>query len=262
MNVPYTNEELNRALDFINERLVLQRASTSNLNNALYKAALAILLLSRKYKINPKYFKFSLYKDFKKEVDKIIANLAKQIVDDTISLATFEVEDDEEDIILPIFKESINDNTFKEKIDDYAERFRNEMEVISASSLLLNKTPQNAANELKTLLPIIYGSSFMKIAKIEGIASFEDLKTNYGVGKYATSYNNLNRLVTDTIARSRQKLFINRENKNGANAWYVQRGSSYPCSLCDSNVGIHYKSFDLPPYHPNCVCMAIPLNTN
>ena len=102
----------------------------------------------------------------------------------------------------------------------------------------------------------------MKIAKIEGIASFEDLKTNYGVGKYATSYNNLNRLVTDTIARSRQKLFINRENKNGANAWYVQRGSSYPCSLCDSNVGIHYNSFDLPPYHPNCVCMAIPLNTN
>lgn len=263
MNVPYTKEELNRTLDFINERLSLQRKSTSLLTNAMYKAALLILILSRKYKIEPKMFRFSLNKSLKKQVDKIIDDLAKQIIENTETLAEYGIEEDSEehDTIVSVLDKKTNGETIEDKVYTYTQRFKNEMEVVAASSMSLNKSPQNTANEIKKILPIILSSYLVKQARKENFSSIDDLIINYGIGMYASSFNNLNRLVTNTIAVSRQELFYLRETKNGANAWYVQRGSSYPCSLCDSNVGIHYNSFDLPPYHPNCVCMAIPINT-
>lgn len=46
--------------------------------------------------------------------------------------------------------------------------------------------------------------------------------------------------------------------------YYVLRGSEYPCALCDSYVGFHYKEYedDFPPYHPNCCCYTVPVRRN
>lgn len=263
MNKPYTKEELNRSLEFIEERLSLQRESTSLLKDAIYKAVLAIILLSRKYKIEPKKFKFSLNKTLNKEVDVIISNLIDEVLGNIRELATYGTINDEDEYNLALLwvNTRTNESTITKRITTYTHRLKNEIEVAVAASLLLNKTPQETANIVKTNLHAPFGSILIKTAKEEDLNSYATLVTSYGIGRYSSSFNNINRASIDTIARSRQQLFYLREELNGADSWYVIRGSSYPCSLCDANVGIHKSSFDLPPYHPNCVCMAIPLNT-
>jgi hypothetical protein len=47
---------------------------------------------------------------------------------------------------------------------------------------------------------------------------------------------------------------------NGANGYYVVRGSSYPCEECNSHTGIFYPIDDennRPQYHQNCCCMVV-----
>ena len=49
--------------------------------------------------------------------------------------------------------------------------------------------------------------------------------------------------------------------EDGAVGYYVFRGSSYPCDLCDSACGFHPltdMSF-FPPLHPHCCCGAVPI---
>ena len=48
----------------------------------------------------------------------------------------------------------------------------------------------------------------------------------------------------------------------GTQFYLVKRGSSYPCALCDSMRGIHSGWDELPPYHKNCCCIAIPVTLN
>lgn len=264
MNEPYTESEMERAINFIEERLALQRRCIYLIKNAMYNAALAILDLAKKFNIDPKHFKFSLNQSLDKKVDNIISNLIDSILSDIEDVATFGLSEDNEEsrMMLSWVNISNNGNTIANRIKNYARQFKNEMEVVVAASAFLGKSPKDASNIIKTNLHYPLGSIFVKVAKKEKFSSVQSLEANLNVGKYTSTFNNIKRASLDTIARSRQKLFYHREKANGADSWYVKRSSSCPCTTCDMNVGIHKTNEDLPPYHPNCVCMAIPLNTN
>ena len=47
----------------------------------------------------------------------------------------------------------------------------------------------------------------------------------------------------------------------GAEGFYVMRGSTYPCDYCQSYVGFHQidEAEAFPPQHANCACFAIPV---
>ena len=45
----------------------------------------------------------------------------------------------------------------------------------------------------------------------------------------------------------------------GTETFYVMRGSSYPCNICQEQVGLHTDTESLPPYHKRCCCIAIPV---
>lgn len=45
--------------------------------------------------------------------------------------------------------------------------------------------------------------------------------------------------------------------RNGASGFYSFRGSSYPCSLCDSMVGFHPMSAYVGAWHPHCKCYFV-----
>jgi hypothetical protein len=47
---------------------------------------------------------------------------------------------------------------------------------------------------------------------------------------------------------------------DGAVGYYQLRGSNYPCTICDSEVGLHIGLIDAEPLpHPHCRCIRIPI---
>ena len=79
-----------------------------------------------------------------------------------------------------------------------------------------------------------------------------------GVGISNSAFNSINTLGRYTIGDAWMYDWYDDWNTKGAIGYEVRRGSSYPCSICDSNVGFHTDG-NLPPYHPRCVCIAIPV---
>lgn len=257
----YSNEQLDRALAYLDERLGLQRSATNALQKRLKAAALEIALISQKYQIAPSRFKFSSNRNLKKEVDAVISRLVDDLYDDICMLIVNGESDDEINELLGqwIVSERYG-KTLRQRVSQYAKRFEFEIEPAIAAALLMGKSAREVANVVAAALKAPYTSYLMRTAKEEGLSPIRSQGVTYGNGRYASVFNNLNRVAIDAIGVARSQAFFHEEKTlYGTNAWFVRRGSSYPCSICDIQVGVHNHEFDLPPYHPNCVCLAIPL---
>lgn len=259
MQEPYTREELKRAYDFIEERLMLQRGISSEVKELMYLAALSIAKIAAKYNIEPQSFKFVLNSALNKEVDKVIAQLVKKIIDAICTLAAYDTNEKEKSRTLIYVKQNTYGSNIEQRVRAYAKQYKTEVEIALAASLFFGKKPQETANIIKSNITALHGSKLFETARKENFSAISNYDTKVKNGFYRSSYNNIDRAVTDIIARSRQQLFYEREK---AAMWYVMRGSSYPCDLCDSQVGLHSSASDLPPYHPHCVCIAIPIKTS
>lgn len=257
-NKPYTTEQLKRALDYIKLRLSLQRYASSKIEDLLYVAALKIADVSQRYKALPSKFAFSNNRDLNAEVNRIIEELAEEIYGLTENTCISNVDDKDKKFILPYIRNEYKGSTTEKRIKKYAEQFKSEIEAPIAASIALGLANKDFANKTKAALKAPYTSDLMKYAKREKFSSYTEKL--FGSGTYKSTYANINRVVVDQVARARQQLFEKEEKeKYGTNAWFVKRGSSYPCSLCDMQTGIHTSDFELPPFHPNCVCIAIPI---
>lgn len=62
------------------------------------------------------------------------------------------------------------------------------------------------------------------------------------------------------IAWGWSKYLFDKSEKNGAIAYKVCRGSSYPCPTCEYECSYVHTSLDtLPPYHAHCCCYVVPV---
>lgn len=255
-NKPYTDEELQRALEYIQERLSIQAEARDKLADSLYIAALKLIKLSRKYMESSRSFSFSMNKEFEKQVDAIIDELEDEIYALTETYSSKDTDDEMKKVLLAFVASKIFGKTLKERLPSYGKMFKTEMENLIASASVTKTPYNNVVSSAKTYVKSPKQSTIIRKAESVGFQPTEI----EGLGRIKTSYGNIERVVIDTIARARQTKFQEEEReKHGTNAWYVKRGSSYPCSLCDMQAGIHKSDFELPPYHPNCVCLAIPI---
>lgn len=256
---PFTDEELHRALEYIKERLSIQAEARDKLADSLYIAALKLIKLSRKYMESTKDFSFSMNKELEKNVDAIIDELEEELYSLTETYGTKGADDKTKKILLLYIASKIFGKTLKQRLPSYGKMFKTEVENLIASASVTKTPYNNVVSTAKTFVKNPKQSVIIQKAEKMGFTPNE-----YEVeGTIKISYGNFERVVIDTIARTRQKMYQQEEKeKHGTNAWYVMRGSSYPCSLCDMQKGIHKSDFELPPYHPNCVCLAIPIKIN
>lgn len=260
-NSYYTKEQMQRALNFINERLSLQRSSIKDIQNALKIAAEKIVSISLKYNISPELFKFSSNQRLSFEVSEVLNDLLEELTQIVANYSEYKVEEKNHYYITTtMLNEKYKGATLKDRLRIYVDKFSSEIEPIIAAAFLIgfsrNKTIANIKNNITDLRK----SSLAKVAIENRIYSASNFNESMGSGFTKSSYGNIERVSIDYIARIRQKIYIEEEKNNyGTNAWYVMRGSSYPCDLCDSEVGVHNSDFELPPYHPRCCCLAIPI---
>ena len=141
-----------------------------------------------------------------------------------------------------------------------------DLEAAVAALRHANATMAEAVTKIKTHLHTIYTMP-------EVMAAFKEASTfaatyiqskgvqQGGVGLSNNGSTNVTKMARVTLQMAWMRSYRMDFEESGAVGFYVLRGSSYPCSLCDSKVGFHVidEIDDFPPFHPNCCCYVIPI---
>ena len=147
-------------------------------------------------------------------------------------------------------------------LSDYSRRVGLEAELVALSALSSGKSYESVKKELSNEDTFI-DSPIIKEEKDKNafiaLRLGEYLKDDER--KYA--FNDVSKAVAAAVsfwyALAVDAAYV---SSFGTQFYLVKRGSSYPCALCDSMRGIHSGWDELPPYHKNCCCIAIPVTLN
>lgn len=238
----------------------LEEISSDNLKSLLKEYAQKIVAISDEYNISPLKFTFSANEELEKRVNAILDELIEAIIDDVKDIVTNGENDDERvATILVWFYAVFLGMTFRQRIQRHIRSFATEVEGAIAASKSLGYSVKKTSALINTYLSAPYTSPLLSELKTKNYRTNDSQRIHRGSGVYASAFKNLDRVVTDQVARTVQRKFYEFEHA-GTTHWQVIRGSSYPCSLCDSCCGVVTDTASLPPFHPRCCCIAIPMD--
>lgn len=154
----------------------------------------------------------------------------------------------------------------------YMKRFLYDVEALIAAYKNAGYNYATALTKAKTSIRNVYQQPEVKAAyNVPGmratyIAS-RGIHYDFGTGKATVGLSANGATNVIYLAETTLKMVWMRSEaldykENGAAGYYQLRGSSYPCQMCDSEVGFH-KGVDniiTDPYpHPHCCCFRIPI---
>lgn len=254
-----TEKQISEAKEFLKKRLSAELSMKSHLEEELIESAKEIVKIAKKYKITPVNFRFSVNKEMQKEVEAVIEKLRKLIYNYTELLSYYTHKEDKDDIVAYINSET-HGKTLKERISIYCNRYKYEIEAAIASGFLLGNSEKDILNNISSNLNAPYNNPDFKLAVNMGVSSESRIEAggiSYGVGVSNSSFNSLSKLTRNTIAAAWMWWQFSKSRKEGAKGYYQYRGSSFPCELCDSEVGFHSIESDNGLPHPYCKCFRV-----
>lgn len=255
------------AKEFTLRRLKIQKAAELSIERYMTEAARMILDIATKYNIPPKQFRFSANSQLEAEVNAVMEWLREKLTEIIeLSVTAASEDEDDKDELLAYMSTLGSDHTIPELVAIYTNRFKYELEAFIAAGLAYKLSKFDIIAELIKSLSAPYLSALLQRAFKDGgfrATRITSKGISYGKGQYVSSKNALTRLQYATAGivwwwwQGKQII------RTGAEYFYQMRGSSYPCPLCDSLVGIHpikeiYSSYP----HANCYCIRIPLINN
>lgn len=219
-----------------------------------------------------KSFQFSANSELDAKASFITDNLRKEIFNiiylrcDYVDTLAHEKETEEKNnkYLLLFLSSQIAGQTLDERINRYVSTMRYEIEAYIAAGLANGMSRTQILNYYLTWLKTPYKSPLLLEAfRKQGFKAERILSRGitFGSGIYISSFGNLVRLEQQTIFHA----YNNTLNsiwliKPEIIGWYTIRGSSYPCTVCDDNVGIfHSKDEFFSGYHVRCCCIMIPV---
>lgn len=246
-----SESDIESAKEYLRQRLDAELSMTRNLEVVMNEAAEKIVKICYSAGVNPQSFHFSdLSAKAQKEINDVINWLQETIDDYFLTLAIADHKETKDDVLNVILAEN-HGLTFDERLTDYCEKYKNELLLLIGAGLFLGITESALLRSLKENLRHPYANQLLA----EGI----DAPITYGRGRTNSMFTAISDLTRFGIATGWMKNQYLQNLNNGCLGWYVRRGSSYPCDLCDSNVGFHVDEDSLPPYHGNCCCYAVPI---
>lgn len=247
-----TQKQIDEAKAYIRRRLDAEGSMLTHLNAELKAAAGEIVNICMKYGIEPKQLQFATNPRLKAEVDAVIETLIEVLYDDCITLSVAEREDD--DVYAFAIGKSYG-KTPLQRITEYSHKFMGEVEAAVAAGLLYKLSSTQITNSIATYLTHPYDNPIIKEAIKEGGFRAEALNDK----SRASAQQSLELTTRQTIANTWMHAWFKDAKDNGSIGFWSERGSSYPCEECDSQVGFHTWDEPQPPYHPRCVCVATPI---
>ena len=228
------------------ERLMLKHID--RFNNLLYGI-----------QISPDLFSFKNAK-----IRGKVGNLTKLLEEEVYNLivyyasANMDGKEDKKDILAYINRDR-DGKYLKEIISNHIKTLNSEIEAYIEMALFFSIAIPTSLSILKRDIKNPYNTELIK-------KGYKDIKkpnnnilkskgNTVKVGNYKTSLANIKRMAGFIVIEAITNRMVNKFMLDGFVKIGVRRGSSYPCDLCDSMVGVYpIDSFPMPPFHGGCYC--------
>lgn len=256
---------------YINDLLDEEAHADEDIKSRLRSHIRQIIIASMGLGLQGNLFRFSSNSDLEKTVDNIMAEFKDSVYDVTErrvlrskTLSENRNKSNIDDaIILGFVFGKLGKYTFKERLNIYANQVKMEVEAAVAAGLFKGMNENQILNQIMMYINTPYLNPVIQEAIRKGgfaATRIQSQGITYGTGRYTSGFANLKRMEIMAMSQSynytNHKIWSSDKNVIG---YYAFRNSSYPCELCDENVGFH-KITDLTlPVHPNCQCGAFPI---
>lgn len=238
-----TAQEIDNAKEYIRRRLAAENSMEHYLDRKLLLAAKALVSLAVKHNIPPTLFSFNYDPLIALEANRIINTLTDEIEEYDFIMAT-QTDKADKDTLLPYINREINGISYRQRLETYTFGFKLEIQDIIKVGLLANMTQKALVQTVTALYKRPYTSKLTSHLEHRGQATYARLLT----------------LTRHTIADTWMFADMESARKGGALGFIPFRGSNYPCEVCSDHAGrFHDFSEPYPPFHPHCVCFAVPI---
>ena len=254
-------------------RILMQNNLTDGVREAYLKAFRRAASASYGSGMPPTFFEFkkSLILDAEINIiiDALVADIYKLILRYSgmgADLAAEKNETEEPSDYLPFVFRDIKGKNIEDRMTGYKEDAKYEFEAIIAASMLLKKPIGSIVSEFSQYVTTPYSSPSFKsvISGKEKYLFSAKMLLRKGVvygqsGKYNSALNSFKRLSESSVADAFGFADLDYMQRRGAIGYFANRGSSYPCQICDDNVGFHPIGEMTLPVHSRCMCYSTPV---
>lgn len=248
----YKKEDIERAEAYLKERLDAEGLMQSAISTILEECAESLV-------------DFFLGGATQEEIDMAIESLIDSLLEwiDNIAISYH----DRRDILLPWLHNEWNDGALGDVVRKRANTFHDEIAVACAVGELLHRSKKEILDAVKGSMREPWQNPLIVQARKEaeeGTLALPDgldlAERHYGSGVPISSLTGLELLGVSAVADTWTRWQWTMERDRGAKGYYVLRGSSYDCDLCDDNVAHGFFSIDEEPpvpTHSHCCCYLV-----
>jgi len=250
-DITYTEQELEQAKVFLRDRMRNEQSMSADIERLLI--AYAGYLLS------------ALYRNASDdELEGLVLDLVAQIMADVELLAVD--EHDRRDAILLYMMGERNGDTLEGRIGHRCHTFFNEVFAVYAAGKLLKLDEGSLLSSIKANMKHPWQNEVLvavreKIERGEVTGNIEDFEEpHFGRGVEISSMGALQTMTAYAIGDAWMWWGHEDALSRGAKGYFVVRGSSYPCDICNEAAAFFHPIDDtehIVPLHMNCVCCIV-----
>jgi hypothetical protein len=275
-----TEDDIRKAKQYILRRSEVANELADIATDLLTDAAVKIVEIAYKYNIPGNTFTIGASPEQQNEINAVMDDLEEKLLELLEGTILDNLKNDdgtpisiERRMALLAFMLSLGhrNQNLRSTLFNYEWRFLYDLEAAIASLKLAGVDLPNAITKIRSHIASIYTMSEVQAAirrqnnvmaeflRTAGVPHNPDGSPNLqGVPREGfNAIINSIRITNDIVwGHNQLQNFI----EQGAVGYYQLRGSTYPCRVCDEQVGFHLgliDADDLP--HPNCMCFRIPI---
>ena len=263
---PPTSEDIAKA-----KRWTLLRnenaARLSSLIEALMRdAATEMTRIGYRYNCKPEEFQFSEDKDLREEIAVLMDKLEEDILSLVEEYSLNETQDEERRSSLLPWLTALHSKGARNLAGTLHERLRQFMydtEAQIAAMRMAGYGQAKAVSRVLSTMHAVYASPEMQAAfkKPSAAMYIQSHGVHYGnVGLSNSGAVNVENFGRQTATMAWMKSQLMEFDEKGAVGYYQLRGSTFPCAICDDEVGLHIGDILNDPYpHAHCMCYRVPI---
>ena len=248
--------------------------------NASYLSGLVTVLLQEairklteiayKYNCNPEQFCFQQNTVLREEVASVMEELEENIMELVEQYSLNETNDKKRRSTLLPWLMALCSKGSKDLVSTLHERLRQflfDTEAQIAAMKLAKYNLTKATSRALTTMHSIYVAPEVQAAyKKKSAAMYIKSKGihNGNVGLSSSGANNVESFAYQTATLAWEKARYERNKEDGADGYFVRRGSTFHCPICDDVCAVFHPIEEgmVLPVHPHCCCIAIFVKQN
>lgn len=275
-----TQEDITQAKQFILQRNDYARLLGNKVDECLLDAAQKIVTICYKYDVEPKnFFIASEYNEkMMDEISQVMDEAEEEILSFIYDYSTESVQETatvlgdsssrkKELLAAWIATLGRKNRNLQETLDGYLFKTMKDVEAAVAALRNAGIALAEAVTKVKSNLHNIYNMPEVTDTFEEAESFNATYIRSRGVEQGAVGLSNSGATNVVNMAKITLQMAWMRQqgidfDESGAAGYYQLRGSSYPCDICDAEVGFHKGLEDIyaKPYpHPHCCCYRIPI---